>query len=358
MKEKIVFIRSTAIGNIMDGSPKVGGVGVQLYFWAKMFSSAGWRVYSMSDKPAYEKEGIIFLKYKNWGALDIVHEWLHTFWVYLRYHPNLVIERGAGRSLYPVARLATFFHIKVILFGASDVNFEPGKELISGGDHNRRLFQKAIPAVGFFVVQNQHQQYTLKQNYSRESMIMPNIWRKIETMSNASDTDVVWVANLRALKRPEWILSAAKELPYHSFTMIGGPDTKEISYYRGVENEARAINNVSFLGSRPFIETCGIISKAKVLVCTSTFEGFPNTFLQAWSYGIPVVSTVDPSGIIATNKLGCVISSEEELSKKLKLILEDKVLYEQLCVNVKEFFAANYSTDNALKKLLDYCKIV
>ena len=358
MRNKIIFIRSTAIGSLIDGSPKVGGIAVQLYFWAKAFSAAGWKVYTMGGRTSYKKEGITFIKYKNWGALDIIHEWLHTFWVYLRYRPDLVIERGAGRSLFPVARLAKLFHIKMVLFGASDVNFEPGKELISGSERNRRLFQKGIRSVGFFVVQNQHQQDTLKENYHRDSLILPNIWGQVATRAVVQATDVVWVANLRTLKRPEWMMYAAKALSQFRFTMVGGADAKEVAYYKKIEQEAKNIENMSFLGGRPFMETCSIISQAKVLVCTSTFEGFPNTFLQAWSYGIPVVSTVDPSSIIVSNKLGMVITSEKELSEALSNMLEDKKLYEQLCENVKAFFAKNYSSDNALQRLLDYCKVV
>lgn len=357
MRKKVIFIRSTAIGNLMDGSPKVGGIAVQLYFWAKTFVDNGCTVYTMSPHKAYEKESVCFLKYRNWGKLDFLHEWLHTFCVYLRYRPDLVMERGAGRSLYPVAKLAKRFHIKMVLFGASDVNYEPGKELISGGERNKQLFRKGIPLVSYFVVQNQHQHDTLKKNYGRKSMIMPNIWGKIESPGNATTTDVVWIANLRPLKRPEWVLSAAKALPNYTFTMVGGPDSKDLSYYESVKNEATAQDNVSFMGSKPFLDACDIVSKSKVLVCTSTFEGFPNTFLQAWSYGIPVVSTVDPSGIIASNKLGVVITSEDDLPKVLQHILGNSDTYESLCHNVKSFFAENYSSNNALRRLLDYCEL-
>ena len=36
-----------------------------------------------------------------------------------------------------------------------------------------------------------------------------------------------------------------------------------------------------------------------MLLSTSDFEGFPNTFLEAWSVGLPIVSTFDPDTVFA-----------------------------------------------------------
>ena len=43
--------------------------------------------------------------------------------------------------------------------------------------------------------------------------------------------------------------------------------------------------------------------KSKILINTSSFEGFPNTFVQAWANGVPVISLkVDPDNIIKKKK--------------------------------------------------------
>ncbi len=357
MRRKIIFIRSTVIANLVEGSANVGGIAVQLYFWAKAFVEAGWIVYTMSPKPIATKEGIRFIRYRNWGKLDIVHEWFHTFWVYLRYNPSLVMERGAGRSLYPVARLANLFHIKMILFGASDVNFEPGKELISGGEHNRRLFQKGILLVRYIVVQNRHQQKTLLENYGRQSLVLPNIWGVAPMIKIQADSiDVVWVANFRQLKRPEWIINAAKNLPQYRFMMIGGPDADK-DYYNRIAQEASGIENLSFMGKQPFAATCNLVGRARLLACTSEFEGFPNTFLQAWSKGLPVITTVNPSGIVSDKHLGSVVSSENEFQESLAAMLTDEKLYNDCATAVNEFFVEQYSSKTQFDKLLHYINL-
>ena len=50
-----------------------------------------------------------------------------------------------------------------------------------------------------------------------------------------------------------------------------------------------------------------MFAQAFVFVSTSLFEGFPNTFLQAGKYGVPILSyQVDPDDFIERNNCGIV----------------------------------------------------
>ena len=55
------------------------------------------------------------------------------------------------------------------------------------------------------------------------------------------------------------------------------------------------IPNLKYLGELPIDRVNEVMTGASMHVNTSSFEGFPNTFLQAWARGAVVVSlAVDP----------------------------------------------------------------
>ncbi len=78
-----------------------------------------------------------------------------------------------------------------------------------------------------------------------------------------------------------------------------------------------------------------IYNNLSVVICVSQYEGFPNTLLEASSYGIPVISfkvggTID---IIENSINGFLVNDFDELFKKLIKLYENKTLYEKLSEN-------------------------
>ena len=352
-KKAIIWL--TEAKDLLDGKP-IGGIAVQMYFWAQTFAEHGWEVYSFSEnaKQRVVKEGITFLPKRNVQRINLLLEWWNALKIIATIRPDLIIYRGANRALYPLAKVARLFGRKLVLFGASDVNFEPGKELV-GSEVNRKMYHRAIKHIQFFVVQNQHQHDTLLQNYGKESLVRFNIWGEVRQKPEETvpHSDAVWVANFRTLKRAEWVLDAAEKLSGYQFVLAGGP-SGDGKYYEEMRNRSEALDNLDFLGSRSFFYTCELVARSRVLLCTSTFEGFPNTFLQAWVHGLPVISTVDPSGIISRYHLGEVVNTEEELAAALKRILDDKDYYEQLRQNVNAFFKENHSSEAGYNSIIQY----
>ena len=127
MKKKEILIWSTAISDLLDGN--AAGIGVQLYFWSQTFARHGWQVTTLTRHHSFTSEGVSFKRMRNWGKLRIIQEWIEVFFRLLFFRPHIVISRGADRIGYPLAIISKWLRIKYICFGASDVNFEIGKEL-------------------------------------------------------------------------------------------------------------------------------------------------------------------------------------------------------------------------------------
>jgi glycosyltransferase involved in cell wall biosynthesis len=90
-----------------------------------------------------------------------------------------------------------------------------------------------------------------------------------------------------------------------------------------MELEARmaSIHNLAFLGPKRAAEVTQLLIQSKLLVNTSTFEGFPNTMLEAWSVGVPVVSlNVDPGHVIQREQIGRVSGTFENLCRDVEQI--------------------------------------
>lgn len=350
-----IIIWSTDVIRLMEGKP-IGGIAVQMFFWAQVFVENGWNVLSFAEnaKETVEREGIEFRSLRNVKHWNFVLEWWYALKYIVLFRPEIIIYRGASRNLYPLALITRLMGVKLVFFSASDSNFEPNKKTV-GSKMGLKLYHRSIHYIKYFVTQNAYQHDTLLQHFGKESFIQFNIWG--HAMRNDEGTppasDAVWVANFHKLKRAEWVTTIARQMPKSHFVLAGGP-TSENRYYEEMEEESGKIDNVSFLGPKSFAYVNELVGKSRVLLCTSTFEGFPNTFLQAWSNGLPVISTVDPSGVIAEHHLGDVVKTEEELKEALQRMLNDAAYYQALQKSVEQFFLSHHAAQRGYENVIKY----
>lgn len=354
---KTVLVWTTKIEDLLEGK-SVGGITVQLYFWSMVFKENEWKVFSLTKESYRENDGIHFLKKTVWHSrIEIIHEWFTALFKIISVKPEIVIFRGAQRELLPVSFWCKVFGIKLAFFSASDVNFVPGKEQVFGSTINLKMYRRSIKKIRYFIVQNEEQHRTLKQNYGFESLILSNIWGKVpKGVDSNKYFDVIWVGNMRKLKRPEWVLRVASSLPSYDFCIIGDSWGDE-DYYNDIKTKVQSLTNVSFLGGLPFAQSDLLISHSKLLICTSEFEGFPNTFLQAWSHSIPVISTVNPNQVITSFTLGDYVESEVQLEQSISLYLNDNQLYSDVQKNIINYFSDAHKPQTGFEKLIKYIGI-
>jgi glycosyltransferase involved in cell wall biosynthesis len=109
--------------------------------------------------------------------------------------------------------------------------------------------------------------------------------------------EVFWVGNLKEVKRPELFVRLAESFSDRDdvkFTMAGRPSALERRYRPLMERIARA-PNLEYLGELPIEAVNQRMAQAAIHVNTSSVEGFPNTFIQAWAQGAVVATiAVDP----------------------------------------------------------------
>lgn len=120
---------------------------------------------------------------------------------------------------------------------------------------------------------------------------------------------VLWVGRFSSQKRIDRLPAIAKACADVQFDVIGAGATMSKESAAAVE-ELKRLPNVTLHGFVPYAELPPHYERAALLLCTSDWEGYPNTFMEAWSRGVPVVSTVDPDGVVAANQVGHVCEGE------------------------------------------------
>jgi glycosyltransferase involved in cell wall biosynthesis len=151
-------------------------------------------------------------------------------------------------------------------------------------------------------------------------------------------SQILWVGNTNnKIKQPSVVMDLIKQLPSYQFTMIITPIVEED--YICLEESTRSLTNVTMLSRVPFEEIERYFAQAKLLVNTSIVEGFPNTFLQAGKYGLPILSlNVDPNGLLTRHGCGLFCGgSMSELKEGLEKLMTDAELYARLSSNILSY---------------------
>lgn len=352
-----VLLWCVGIDDVLNGTSKVAGIQVLMSFWAKTFIKHNWNVYTFSKHKDSDIDGVRFMLRKESflgrHGLSIIDEFIEARKVLKNVKPNVVFVHGARRQLYAIAKLCRRHNIKLVFLPSSDKDLQPGDELFTGLKITNVIYQKSIKYIDYHVTQNQFQADKLKEHYTKDSIIIPDIWPESETrniIETPNSYDAIWVANLRRLKRVEWFIRLAKRLPQYKFAIVGG--VNEQDYYDEMKEEAAKVANLDFYGAQPLYAVNGLLSQSKMLVCTSEFEGFPNTFLQAWAYNVPIVSTVNPTNCISDFGLGAVVENEEQLLHHVTELLENSDKYKRCQENIKDYFVSHHDADMAYEKVM------
>src|SRR5690606_23198550 len=199
--------------------------------------------------------------------------------------------------------------------------------------HPHRRLEKAFLEHGIreahlILAQTKAQQAALAQHYGRaDAEVVPNFHAgpAVERGDRPRGT-VVWVANLKPLKNPHAFVRLAANLGGSvpaRFVMIGAPMAND-AWTRELLDAIDRVPHLEYLGARTQDEVNEALADALVLVNTSAYAGFSNTFIQAWMLEVPVVSLhVDPDGLLGERGLGFLSRTEEQLQRDVRRLIED-----------------------------------
>lgn len=221
----------------------------------------------------------------------------------------------------------------------------------------RILYRYGLRNVDSVIVQTKRQQNLLKDNFGLSSTIIAMPCSEFPntslTMLHSTPPRVLWIGRFSKEKRLEWLLDIAESLPEYIFDVVGESNIRS-PFAESLRRRASMLPNVVLHGRLIHNKLGDIFQRATLLCCTSVYEGFPNTFLEAWSFGLPVVSTFDPDNIIANFKLGQAASTLQDLRNGVINITENKSLWLSTSNAAKNYFFRNHNVNSCMPIFLNF----
>lgn len=335
--------------------PVVGGAELQQTVLATALARRGYRVsmicidYGQRDGTVVDGVTVHNMHKPDEGVpvVRYLHPRLTSLWGALkRVDADVYYQRTAAAYTGFLAAFCKKHNRGSIYAGASDVDFVPGKQDIVY-KRDRLIFEYGLRNVDRVVVQNPVQQQRVRDFYGRDSTLIQNCFKAPEGAHADRDGYVLWVATVRPTKRPEILLEIARRLPAHRFVMIGGsdPGKRAEEYFRAIRGEAASLPNVEFRGFVPFSEADRQFNGARMVINTSLYEGFPNTFLQAWSRGVPTLAFVDTGSRIDGEPVYDMVKDVPEAARNVDRLMRDDAAWGQAARKALAYFGDNHSVE-------------
>lgn len=215
------------------------------------------------------------------------------------------------------------------------------------------LYEYALKKADHVITQSEDQKRALHQKYGIVSTVVPSSYPIPQHLLGSKGDYILWVGRIVQWKNPHIFLELAERMPSKKFLMIG-PISSSIAYFKAFRNQVDVLTNVTYMDYVAFKDIDHYFRDARVLVNTSTQEGFPNTFIQAFMNGTPVLSTsVDPDDIIKRNKLGLVSTSVAEVDDFLRKCYEDAEYYKKMSERCYAYAKEKHDISMNISKLIE-----
>jgi len=185
------------------------------------------------------------------------------------------------------------------------------------------LYKRTLRTASLVFTQNNSDRQALRHSTGIDSVVIPNAHR-LQPLPQGERKHVLWVGRSAKFKRPQLFIELARQLPAERFVMICQQATGDAHYER-LADSAEQVANLQFIQRVDFQQIGSYFQQAKIFVNTSDAEGFPNTFIQACQYGVPILSlNVDPDGFLVEYGCGiCCRGDTDRLVQGLKFLLAE-----------------------------------
>jgi glycosyltransferase involved in cell wall biosynthesis len=257
---------------------------------------------------------------------------------------DVYISRYAPYKSIVIYIIAKIIGKKFVINIANDKSV---KNLQRFSPYLRRIYRHTLINSNKIIVQTNYQQQRLKEFAGVKSSVVPNGYTKTDvSIGYKNRSCFIWVGRLhQEQKRPNLFVELAKRVPEANFLLIGTRGTEQYREY--LKKEITSIENMDYKFDVDPNKIHQYYQQSIALVNTSRYEGFPNTFLEAWRVGTPVLGLdVNPDRFLQQDETTDFHAGDLEiLSQIIRKLNCDKEYQNRVSRTVKEEFEQKYSID-------------
>ncbi|MBQ8859905.1 MAG: glycosyltransferase [Ruminococcus sp.] len=147
--------------------------------------------------------------------------------------------------------------------------------------------------------------------------------------------NIIWVGNIKANKRPMYLIECAKRFPSINFTMIGDGDIQD-----AVKEEIRKHNlqNVKLTGRISNSKVYENMRKNDLFLMTSKNEGLPKVIQEAAQCGLPSIYIGECYDVdfIESGINGIKVMNLEEMIEKIQFLIDNPEKLQNMSQNAIE----------------------
>jgi len=317
----------------------VGGAAVEWYSWIKGFIKNNIQIGVLTWKGAnnYIHKSIEFDLVETYDLNEGIPK---LRWAYKRlpslikaiksYDPNFLIQECAGLQTGILGLISKKFNFPFIYRVANDIDAD-GRYKEHLNIIEQIAFRYGLCKADAIFCQNSYQYRKFKEQFPKKKCVKIHnpfyFEQKLpELIDYIERKYIAWIGIFQHQKNLKGLLEIVRCLPNVDFKIAGKASIHLDKETKKALKDLNLCRNVSFVGYLGRYEILPFLSNAYALLNTSYYEGFSNTFLEAFAAGTPIVTTrnVDPDNIIANNNIGIVKKYFSELPNALVSIINDK----------------------------------
>jgi len=240
-------------------------------------------------------------RFQTGGVVDLIFALPRILKILAEERPTHVYVLGWTTWLWILLRMRGFFGYRL--------GFICGLDTEVNGEFRRQnplrgaLFESGVANCDLRFAMTNYQAACFEKNGQSCGIYRNLILPRSAPLSALKSVDLLWVARCQPIKRPHLFLDLVERFPDLRCKMIC--PSEDHALWATVAARASTLPNLEFQERVPYHQIQAVYDSAHVFVNTSTFEGWPNSFIQSGLADTALASLdVNPDQLFDLYQLG------------------------------------------------------